>query len=383
MLIDPAMAGRRSGELVTDPSWRVRARALQEEALPSGRVVVSCSAPFGVGGLGRHLEEIVAALDRGHVSNVCICESTLASDPAPAYRRISGHTASALLAPLTRPSPAWRMWKVSTAFDREAARRLPPGDHLIGFNGTSATQFRAAGRANYKSISLVSATAHARRLVRQHARAHRQYPVERSWATRVLERNLREYAQAQRIYVSSRYTWESFVEEGVSADLLSLFPLTPHPRFVPDHSSGKSSTFDIVYVGALTVDKGVPLLIDAVRRVPYTDLRLVLVGGWKTRAMRRLVEGAIARDSRIAVSAIDPLACLRSSRLYVHPAYSDGFSYSAAEALACGVPVIVSEDTGMKDLISTDRDGLVLPTGDLDALTEAIEAAYRGEILGG
>jgi hypothetical protein len=36
----------------------------------------------------------------------------------------------------------------------------------------------------------------------------------------------------------------------------------------------------------------------------------------------------------------------------------------------------------MKDLVEVDRTGLILPTGDLDSLTEAIEAAYRGEIFG-
>jgi hypothetical protein len=45
--------------------------------------------------------------------------------------------------------------------------------------------------------------------------------------------------------------------------------------------------------------------------------------------------------------------------------------------------VLVSEDTGMKELIGSSRDGLVLPTGDAGALSEAIEAACRGEILAG
>ena len=77
----------------------------------------------------------------------------------------------------------------------------------------------------------------------------------------------------------------------------------------------------------------------------------------------------------------DPLPHLRSAALCVHPAYEDGFAYAPAEALAAGVPVIVSEDTGMKELIEPGRTGLILATGDLDALTEAIEAAYRGEVL--
>lgn len=99
--------------------------------------------------------------------------------------------------------------------------------------------------------------------------------------------------------------------------------------------------------------------------------------------MRRFVEDACAADRRITAGPGDPLCHLRTAALCVHPAYEDGFAYAPAEALACGVPVIVSEDTGMKDLIDSPRAGLVLPTGDIAALTEAIDAAYRAEIFGG
>jgi glycosyltransferase involved in cell wall biosynthesis len=162
---------------------------------------------------------------------------------------------------------------------------------------------------------------------------------------------------------------------------MSFFPLTPDPRYHRDGGPSSSPTFNIVYVGSLSVAKGVPLLIDAVRRLPFDDIRLTLVGGWKSRGMRRFVQQACAEDSRIAFGPGDPLPHLRAARLYVHPAYEDGFAYAPAEALACGVPVIVSEDTGMKDLVDHARNGLILPTGDLAALTTAIESVYRGETL--
>jgi glycosyltransferase involved in cell wall biosynthesis len=131
------------------------------------------------------------------------------------------------------------------------------------------------------------------------------------------------------------------------------------------------------------VHKGVPLLIDAIRRLPFADLRLRLVGGWATRGMRRFVEHACAADRRILAGPGDPLPVLAAARLCVHPAYEDGFGYAPAEALASGVPVIVSEDTGMKDLIESPRSGVTVATGDLDALTLAIESAYRGELFAG
>lgn len=64
-------------------------------------------------------------------------------------------------------------------------------------------------------------------------------------------------------------------------------------------------------------------------------------------------------------------------------AYEDGFAYAPAEALACGVPVIVSEDTGMKDLVDPGANGLILGTGDADALADALDAAYRGAVVHG
>jgi glycosyltransferase involved in cell wall biosynthesis len=369
-----------------DADWREATARIQLAAMPQGRVVVSCSAPLGTGGLGRHLSEIVDALERGGRSTVCISGSTRAST-SPAARRSPRHALGIpylanVLSPLPVPvSPGVRTRAFMTEFDAYAARRLPAAEHLIAFNGQALTQFRTATRAGYRSIGLVSANSHLRQVARQHARAHRQYPLEGSWTRHLLERNLAEYAQADRIYVASRYVWESFVEAGFREELLSLFPLTPDPRFRREAPRETSGSFDVVYVGSLAVHKGVPLLLDAVRRLAHADLRLVLVGGWGTRGMRRFIQGACARDSRISVRPGDPLADLRGARLCVHPAYEDGFAYAPAEALACGVPVIVSEDTGMKDLIDPPNTGLIVPTGDLGALTEAIDAAYRGEIF--
>jgi glycosyltransferase involved in cell wall biosynthesis len=362
--------------------WREEVEATQEGVLPSGSMAVSCSAPLGVGGLGRHLKEIVDALERRAQPTLCICGSTRESDPQPRSRKQGVPDLATLLVRAPIPlSPGWRTRAFMVEFDAYAALRLPAAEHLIAFNGQALGQFTAARRAGFTSLALVSANSHLRRVARQHAQAHRQYPLEGSWATHLVKRNLREYTQADRIYVGSEYTRESFLEEGFSDESLSRFQFTPDPRYEPDSTRQSAETFNIVFVGSLSVPKGVPLLVDAVRRLPFADIRLVLVGGWATRGMRRFIETACAEDPRITSGPGDPLPHLRAASLYVHPSYEDGFAYAPAEALACGVPVIVSNDTGMKDLIDRGRNGLVLPTGDMAVLTEAIEAAYRGELL--
>lgn len=352
--------------------------------LPSGRVVLSCSAALGNGGLGRHAQELVDAFHRRGQELECICGPYPAPVAPSRYRRLRRRARQAVrLAPSPRVAAAQHALRHSREFDAYAAGRMGPADHVIAFNGAALEQVRAAKRAGAESTAVVSATSHFRLLVRQHERAHSQYPLEDSWATRLVERNLSEYAEVDRIYVASTYVRDSFIEEGFGEDVLVPFPLTPDPRYTPEPARRSSPTFDIVFVGSLSVVKGVPLLIDAVSALRHQDVRLVLVGGWKSRGMRRFVERACARDPRIAAAHGDPLPHLRSARLYVHPTYNDGFGYAAVEALACGVPAIVSEDAGMKDLIDAGRNGLVVPTGDLRALTEAIDAAYRGELPGG
>jgi glycosyltransferase involved in cell wall biosynthesis len=349
----------------------------QQRVLPSGEVVVSCSAPPGAGGLGRHCAEIVLALERSQSRATTIAGGAAVSGGEAVRRPVAG-----LLRRVARRSPAWRAWADCVAYDRYASAHLPAGEHLIAFNGEAARQFATARRGAYRSVSLMAANSHMRQVIRLHAAARRSYPIEQPYSERLLARNLRDYDLAERIYYASEYIRESFLEQGIAGERLARFPLTPDPRYTPRQEPPAGPCYEIVYVGALTVAKGVPLLIDAVSRLPQEDLRLTLVGGWGTPGMRRFMQRALAADPRIEVSPGDPLPHLRRASLFVHASWEDGFAYAPAEALAAGVPVLVSEDTGMKELIAGPEVGRVLPTGDLAALTEAIEASYRGELFG-
>jgi glycosyltransferase involved in cell wall biosynthesis len=358
----------------------------QRESLPDGPTVVSSTGPYGGGGLGRHLAELVEALRETGGLATYLTPRPCAED---VDRRgievgVPGPASAAFALPPIRFAPGWRVLLANAAFDSAAARRLPPGaEHLLVFNGHALRHVEAARRLGYRSVALVSANTHMAHEARQHTRAWCRHPLERPWAPRNRRRNIAEYAAVDHVYVSSRYAWETFVSEGFPEERLRLFPLTPHQRFQPRRSPPAVATFNVVYIGSLSVHKGVPLLIEAVRRLAHDDLRLLLVGGCGTRGMRRHIESACRADPRLSVQPGDPLPHLRDAALCVHPSYVDGFAYAPAEALACGVPTIVTEDTGMKELIDPGRNGLVLPTGDLDALTEAIAAAYREELLGG
>ena len=353
--------------------WRERARRRQQEVLPGGAVVATCGVPFGSGGLGRHLAEIMQALERDGRPGVCICED----DRPPAG-------SPGILERVLRRSPGRRVLRARREFDRFAAARLPSdADALMAFNRQALDQFGRARELGYSELGLVTGSPHVSHVARQHAAAYRRDPIERSFGTYVVERYLDEYAAADHIYVASDYTRDSFLAQGVDPERIRIFPLTPDPRFAAPAGPSSAATFDIVYIGAVSVAKGIPVLVDAVAKLDHGDLRLRLVGSTKSRSMFNWLERKIAADGRISAAAGDPLPALEAASLCVHPTWEDGFAYAPAEALACGVPAIVSEDTGMKELIVPGVNGVTFPTGDASALAEAIDAAYRGGLLDG
>src|SRR2546422_1021482 len=152
---------------------RPEAEQAQEDVLPMDRVVASCPAPYEVGGLGRHLSELVSALDRRGQPRVCICAAPVVPSASPSRRGLLARAADAgLEARPLRLANARHVLRASVSFDSQAARRLPAADHLIAFNGTALAQFGVARQAGWASIALVSATCHLRRVLHQYAQAY-------------------------------------------------------------------------------------------------------------------------------------------------------------------------------------------------------------------
>jgi glycosyltransferase involved in cell wall biosynthesis len=120
-------------------------------------------------------------------------------------------------------------------------------------------------------------------------------------------------------------------------------------------------------------DPGIGVLLEAFSRLLDPAARLTLVGGSGSRGMRRFLERWRRFDNRVRIAPGDPLPHLRDADVYVHPSYQDGFGLAPMEALACGVPVIVTEDTGMKEHIRPGENGFIVPTGDWPALLQRLQ----------
>ena len=340
---------------------------------------VACSAPYGSGGLGQHFTQVVEEVRQNGKLATYYSARIQAGDSCGRVIQVS----SRRWLPYTpfRYSPSWLNHLDNEWFDRTVAAQIAVTEEFEGFGGQALHSFQKARQLGCKTLSLQAANSHVNNVLRQHQKAIQQFGIETTWLNHAqCEKTICEYDLADVIHVASEYTRQSFLEAGIAANRLSRITLNIHPRFKPPQKYPDDGVFRIVYVGSLTVMKGIPVLLEAFSRLPEQNAELILVGGWATRGMRRYLQSWLARDNRIRLAPGNPLPNLQQANVYVHPTYEDGFAYAPMEALACGVPVIVTEDTGMKEYVEDGVNGYVVPTGNWEAILESLKACQRNPL---
>jgi len=341
--------------------------------------VLACHSPYGQGGVGQHFAHLVEET-RADGELAYYLNAAPHTDDAPATgRRLSAAPFGWLYrwTPL-RYSAGWASYVQNDLFDRRVAAGLEgPHERFMGFVGQSLRSFRRAEALGFETLELVAVNSHVDNVRRLHDRAAEDWGVDSSWLNEPHRRKtLAEYERADRIYVHSDYTRQSFLDAGIPASKLERTYLRPHPRFRPAAGRPDDGVFRVVYVGRVDVTKGIPVLLEAFSTLP-DPAELTIVGGWPTRKMRRFLAPWIEEHPRIRFAPGDPLLVLQAADVFAHPSYEDGFGYAPMEAMACGVPVVVTEDTGMKEYVTDGVDGYVVPTGDVAALRDRLDHLRR------
>jgi glycosyltransferase involved in cell wall biosynthesis len=260
----------------------------------------------------------------------------------------------------------------------DALARVKP-DCCYCFTQVALETFRWANRANIPAI-LESPNGHLQnfRAVYCHEAKRWGSGVYLGHPTGAMVRRVQEeYARADVIRVSSEWARESLVSFGVSEQKVMVIPQRPSVRHVrpPERRLPAEGPFRVCFVGTLDLRKGFVYLLRAARRFGPRRITLQLVGGTVDRTTRRL----LARERLgldVEVTPGDPLPALHRAELFVLPTLEDGSPFVVVEAMAAGVPLLVTDQCGNASLLRPEETGWVVPAGDEDALLVAMQRAY-------
>ncbi len=281
----------------------------------------------------------------------------------PARRRIGDRL-------LPRALAGWNDFAACRAFDRWVANRLDQADAgaVLACEISAATTFARAQSRGLRTL-LDAPSFH-------HATQDRLTGVQESLRlhARIARVKDAEIALADHILTVSPLARESYLAAGVPEDRVHSLELGAdlelfRPPTVPP--SGKEAVF--LFCGAMLHRKGFDVLIAAFRALGEAPVRLRIAGppGDASDALR---EGTNARIEILGALPQERLAqSMREADCLVLPSRHDSYGMVVAEALACGLPAIVSETVGAKSLVRPGETGWIVPTADLAALTTRLQ----------
>lgn len=187
-----------------------------------------------------------------------------------------------------------------------------------------------------------------------------------------------EYQLSTRIVAASSFTKKTLMSYGIAADKIIINPYgVDLQAFYPPESSGtRQRPLRFLFLGLISARKGVPLILEAWRKLALKDAELWLVGPL-TESVRALIPELPGLKVMGKFHRQDLPNLLRQCDVLAFPSYCEGFGLVLLEALASGMPIITTDATAGPDLIQDGVEGQLIPTGDLDALCEAVRNLAR------
>lgn len=135
----------------------------------------------------------------------------------------------------------------------------------------------------------------------------------------------------------------------------------------------------IMWIGRFVNEKGLIILINSIKILlnkGISNFRLLLIGDGPLRPLIQTqinsfhLENHVSIVSRINHDVVN--SYLTQASLFILPSLKEGMPYVLLEAMACGKAVIASNIPGIKDIITNNVNGLLVPPKDPHALSEAI-----------
>jgi glycosyltransferase involved in cell wall biosynthesis len=214
------------------------------------------------------------------------------------------------------------------------------------------------------------------------------------------QRLAEEWRLADVILVNSNWSKKNLLNEGIDRAKIIVVPLCYEPELAaaatqksaspsvqgspipsistPPKPRAKDHPLTVLWVGQIILRKGIQYLFEAARQLQSTNIRFIVAGRIGISQI-----GLDAAPKSVSIFGTIPRArvidLFRQADVFVLPTVSEGFALTQLEAMSFGLPVITTPNCG--EVVTHGIDGIIIPAGDSQSLTQAILTLDRDREL--
>jgi glycosyltransferase involved in cell wall biosynthesis len=292
-------------------------------------------------------------------------------------------TNTALAFPIKLWQSKVHIW--NAIFDKWVARQILKSESTV-FIGWSGMSLHSIRQAKGKGMLTILERGSSHIVVQDRILREEYNHFEKIFGVHpaVIRKELQEYEETDYISVPSFFVRDSFIQEGVPEEKLILNPYGANEYFTPSKKSESDEPrkFRIVYLGSLSIRKGLIYLFKALNQLKLDPgcFEIWFIGNVH-QELQPFIDN-LKRDNWKFFGHInhyDLRKYLIQCDIGVQPSLEEGLSMVIPQMMSCGIPVIITPNTGGENIIENDVSGLVVPIRDPKAIANGIEYLFNNK----
>lgn len=263
-------------------------------------------------------------------------------------------------------------WYIDRLYDTFASKKVENCDIFHGWNNHSLRSLRRAKELGAVTI-IDRASSHPIIQDKLINEEYEKFNIKRN-KNPSLDRSCKELEECDYIIIPSEFVEESFLEMGFPKEKLIKIPFGVNTeRFHPNPKT-KNNKFTVLFVGQVTPRKGVQYLLKAWEELNLKDAELRVCGPISTE-LKSIVD---FYKNKVSIEFTGPVSNIeeefKNADVFCFPSIEEGSALVTYEAMASGLPVIITYNTG--SIARHDKDGFIIPIRNVEAIENNIQYFY-------
>ncbi|MBZ0300370.1 MAG: glycosyltransferase family 4 protein [Anaerolineae bacterium] len=190
------------------------------------------------------------------------------------------------------------------------------------------------------------------------------------------------FPQAQRVVVTAPFMAEAIRERIPGAPEVTVIPNYVDTEIFAPPEETISKEYDAIFIGRLKPQKNIPALLEAVSEM---DIHLGIIGAGSRTEEAEFEQIIAPLHGKVTwvgknIPNTELVSYLHRARLYILPSHYEGHPKTLIEAMACGLPVIGADVSGIRDVIQHGENGWLCTT-EPDSIRAALHTLLADEAL--
>lgn len=289
------------------------------------------------------------------------------------------HTNLALAFPIKLNKSNAHVW--NNLFDLWVASKLCKSKSKVfmGWSGMSLHSIRTAKKFGMKTI-VERGSSHILFQNRILKEEYQRFGIDFSIHSSVIEKELKEYEESDYISIPSYFVKNSFIQEGIPEKKLFLNPYGATTSFISSIEPNKKNKFTILYLGTLSVRKGLIYMFEALSMLSMDKgtFDVWFIGSIDKELLEKInlfKKGNWTFWGHINHS--DLRKYLVQCDVAVHPSIEEGLSMVIPQLMSCAIPVIATTNTGAGNIITDNINGYIIPIRTPELIAEKLAYLYN------